>query len=174
MVQTEGLDAALLLGGYTRRTGAVNEKLVTGCAKPPGQFWFALCSASFEVIQFATFVALEVMVVLFAGHFVARRIARYFDRLQPSFLDQRLDVSVHSGNPKASVVLLCRSENFFRRQRPIGFCKSLSNGSLLSGISNVPDANGIFPMQIKPPYEPGTRHLTTQNEGHPDALIASL
>ena len=77
--------------------------------------------------------------MLFAGHFVTRGIARYFDRLQPLFLNQRLDVSVHRGNPNAWVVLLCRSENFFRRQRPIGFCKSLSNGSLLSGVSNVSD-----------------------------------
>jgi hypothetical protein len=140
MAQIESLDAALLLGGYARRTGAVKEKFVTGCAKPAGQFWFALCSASFEVIQFATFVALEVMVVLFAGQFVARCVARHFDRLQPSFLDQSLDVSVYRGNPNAWLVVLCRSENFFRRQRPIGFCKSLSNGSLLSGVSNISDA----------------------------------
>jgi len=78
--------------------------------------------------------------MLFAGHFVACGVARYFDRLQPSFLDQRLDISVHRGNPNARVVLLRRSESFFRRQRPIRFCKSLSNGSLLSGVSNVPDA----------------------------------
>ena len=83
--------------------------------------------------------------MLFAGHFVACGVARYFDRLQPSFLDQRLDVSVHGGNTNARMVLLCRSENFFRRQRPIGFCKSLSNGSLLSGISNVPDAQSNLP-----------------------------
>src|ERR1700758_2108663 len=54
------------------------------------------------------------MMVLFAGHFVAGRVARYFDRLQPSFLDQRLDVSVDRGNPNTWVVLLCRLENFFR------------------------------------------------------------
>jgi len=83
--------------------------------------------------------------MLFAGHFVARSVARYFDRLQPSFLNQRLDVSVHRGNPNTRMVLLCRSESFFRRQRPIGFCKSLSNGSLLSGISNVPDAQSNLP-----------------------------
>jgi hypothetical protein len=80
------------------------------------------------------------MMMLFAGHFVARRVARYFDRLQPSFLNQRLDVSVHRGNPNARVVLLCRSESFFRRQRPVGSCKSLSNGILLSGVSNFPVA----------------------------------
>ncbi len=78
--------------------------------------------------------------MLFASHFVACGVARDFDRLQPSFLDQRLDVSIHGGNPYTRVVLLCRSESFFRRQRAIGFCKSLSNGSLLSGVSNVPDA----------------------------------
>jgi len=108
-VRTEGCGTALLPGGYTRRAGAVNEEFVSGCAKPPGQFRFALCSASFEVIQFATFVALEVMVVLFAGYFVPRRVARDFDRLQPSFLNQRLDVSVHCGNPDTRMVLLCRS-----------------------------------------------------------------
>ena len=108
-VRTDGCGTALLPGGYTRRTGAVNVKFVPGGAKPLGQFWFALCSASFEVIQSATFVALEVMVVLFAGQFVARYVARDFDRLQPSFLDQRLDVSVDRGNPNARVALLCRS-----------------------------------------------------------------
>jgi len=83
--------------------------------------------------------------VLFAGHFVAGRVARYFDRLQPSFLDQRLDVSVDRGNPNTWVVLLCQLENFFRGQRPIGFCKSRSNGSLLSGVSNLPDAQSKLP-----------------------------
>ena len=83
--------------------------------------------------------------MLFAGHFVALGVARYFDRLQPSFLNQRLDVSVHRGNPNARMVLLCRSENFFRRQRSRGFCKSLSNGSLLSGVSNVRDAQSNLP-----------------------------
>jgi len=80
------------------------------------------------------------VMMFFAGQFVVRRVARYFDRLQPSFLNQRLDVSVHRGDPKARVVLLCRPENFFRGQRSIGFCKSFSNGGLLSGVSNVPDA----------------------------------
>jgi len=83
--------------------------------------------------------------VLFAGHFVAGRVARDFDRLQPSFLDQLLDASVDRGNPNTWVVLLCRLENFFRGQRPIGFCKSLSNRSLLSGVSNVPDAQSKLP-----------------------------
>ena len=144
-VDTEGAGAALPLAGDTRRTGAVNVKLVPRCAKPPGQFWPALCSASFEVIQFATFVALKMVMMFFAGQFVTRRVARYFDRLQPSFLDQRLDVSVDRGNPKARVVLLRRSENFFRRQRPVCSRKSLSNGSLLSGVSNVPDAQSNLP-----------------------------
>jgi len=80
------------------------------------------------------------VMMFFAGQFVARRVARYFDRLQPSFLNQRLDVSVHRGNPNTRMVLLCRSENFFRRQRPVCSCKSLSNGSLLSGVSNLSGA----------------------------------
>jgi len=108
-VHNEGSDAMLRSAGDTRHTWAVNVKFVSGCAKTPGQLWPALRSASFEVIQFVTFVALEVMMMLFAGHLVARRVARYFDRLQPSFLDQRLDVSVHRGNPNARMVLLCRS-----------------------------------------------------------------
>ncbi|HVN92572.1 MAG TPA: hypothetical protein VMT38_02695 [Terracidiphilus sp.] len=78
--------------------------------------------------------------MLFAGHFVARGIARNFDRLQPSFRDQRLDISIHRGNPNATMMPLCQAENFFGSQRPIGFGKSLTNGSLLSGVSNVPDA----------------------------------
>ena len=80
--------------------------------------------------------------MFFAGHFIARGIARYFDRLQPSLLNQRLDISVHRGNPNTRMVLLCRLESFFRRQRPVGSCKSLSNGSLLSGVSNLPGAQG--------------------------------
>ena len=109
--------------------------------------------------------------MFFTRHFVARRVARYFDRLQPSFLDQRLDVSVDRGNPNARVVLLCRSENLIRGQRPTGFCKSLSNGSLLSGVSNVPDAQSNLLMQIKPPQQPGSRHSTTEDEGYPDVWL---
>ncbi len=78
--------------------------------------------------------------MLFTGHFVARGVAGYFDRLQPSFFNQRLDVSVHRSNPNTRMVLLGRPENFFRRQRPVGSCKSLPNGRLLSGVANLPDA----------------------------------
>jgi hypothetical protein len=60
--------------------------------------------------------------------------------LQPSFLNQRLDVSVHRGNPNTLMVLLCGLKNFFRRQRPVSSCKSLSNGNLLSGVSNLSGA----------------------------------
>ena len=99
-------DFALRFGGDTRRTCAINVKFVSGRAKTLGQFWPALRSASFEVIQLATFVALEVMMMLFAGHFVTFGVAKYIDRLQPPFLNQRLDVSVHRSNPNTRVVLL--------------------------------------------------------------------
>ncbi len=46
------------------------------------------------------------MMMLFAGHFVTFGVAKYIDRLQPPFLNQRLDVSVHRSNPNTRVVLL--------------------------------------------------------------------
>ncbi len=155
MVETDGVDAALRLGGDTRRTCAVNVKVVPGCAKTLGQFRPALGNTPLQVVQLPAVVALKVVMMFFARHFVPLGISRYFDRLQPSFLNQRLDVSVHRGNPNTRMVLLCRLENFFRRQRPVGSCKSLSNGSLLSGVSNLSGAqSNLLCARLTTPLDP--------------------
>ena len=86
---------------------SIQEKFMPGGPETAWKLGFVRRDASLELIQFFAFVALKVMMMLFAGQFVAGRVARYFDRLQPSFLGQRLDVSVDRGNPNAWVVLLC-------------------------------------------------------------------
>jgi len=53
-----------------------------------------LANTPLQVIQLPAGVALKMVMMFFTGHFVARRVAMCFGRLQPSFLNQRLDVWV--------------------------------------------------------------------------------
>ncbi len=131
----------------TSRAGPVDIELVTRCPKASGQFGPRCSDTSVQVVELSAIIALEVMMMRFAGNFVSRRIARYFDRLQPSFLDQSLNISVYGRNPECGQTLLRSFERFFRRQRPARLSESLPNRYLLPRLAFI----GC--PQILPPWD---------------------
>ncbi len=120
--------------GSAHCTKAVHKELVTGRTKSSGQFGPDPGDASFQFVEFPAFIALKVMMVLLACDLVVRGIAWDFNRLKPSFLNQRLDVSIHRRNPERRMVMLSFLQGLFRRQRPVGPDERLSNRSFLSCI----------------------------------------
>ena len=127
--------------------GAVDEELVAGGAEASGELGAALGDAAFEVVELAALVALEMMMVGFAGQLVAGGVAGELDGLQPAFLHERLDVSVDGGDAERRMVLLGGAENFFGRERTPGRCEGFADGGLLPCVSFV---RGV---QVCPPLE---------------------
>ncbi len=80
---------------------------MTRGAKPTGKAWFDLLLATFEFVELAAIVALEMMMMFFAGDLVTRRVTRNLDCSQPAILDQRFDVAINGGNAQTAVMLLC-------------------------------------------------------------------
>lgn len=70
-----------LFAGNTCCARAVDVKFVAGRSKTLRQFWPRAGSAPFQIVEFPAFIALEVMVMLFAGHFITCGIAGHFNRL---------------------------------------------------------------------------------------------
>jgi hypothetical protein len=120
--------------GSAHCTKAVHKELVTGRTKSSGQFGPDPGDASLQFVEFPAFIALKVMMVLLACDLVARGIAWDFDRLKPSFLNQRLDVSIHRRDPERRMVMLSFLQGLFWRQRSVGPGECLSNRSFLSCI----------------------------------------
>jgi hypothetical protein len=81
------------------------------------------------------YAATEVVVMPFAGKFIALRLARQFDRYQPALFSQRFERPVDRGNAQARQVTLSRFKNFLWPQRTICFLKSLPDRFTLSRIS---------------------------------------
>src|ERR1700758_3679737 len=63
--------------------GAVDEELVAGVLEAARELGFGLDCAAFEFVDGSADVALEVMVMRFAGHFVAGGVAWNLDRREP-------------------------------------------------------------------------------------------
>jgi hypothetical protein len=120
--------------GDARRTKAVHKELVAGRAKSSGQFRPDLGYASLQFVELPALIALEVMMVLLTSDLIARGIARHFDRPEPSFFNQRLNISIHRSDPERRMVTLRFFQGLFRRQRPVGSSECLSNRSFLSCV----------------------------------------
>jgi len=67
---------------------SIKKELVPGRAKSTRHLHLERRNAPLEFIQLLALVALEVVVMLLPGYFIARRIARNLDRLQPTLVHQ--------------------------------------------------------------------------------------
>lgn len=105
-----------------------------GRAKATRQLRLELRNTPFEFVQLFTLVALEVVVMLFPGHFIARRIARNLYRLQPALIDQRLNISIDSGLAERRVMALRSRKDLVWREWPISFDEGIADGRLLSCV----------------------------------------
>jgi len=82
-----------------------------------------------------TYAAAEVVMVAFAGKFIALWLARQLDRYQPALFGQSFEGAVDRGDAQARHVALSGFKDFLRPQRTVRFLKSLPDRFTLSRIS---------------------------------------
>jgi hypothetical protein len=120
---------------YTLRTGAVEKNLMPGGAK---SFWkFELCwrKATIQVKNFAAPIAMEVVVMLLARHFVASCIAGNLHGLQPPLVHEILNVPIDRCDSETSVMAPGAFQSFIRGQRPVHLEECLTDRRFLSCIA---------------------------------------
>ena len=86
---------------------------MTRGAEATRQARFHFDIAALQLKDFAAGVAMEMVMVFLASHFVTCGIAGYFYRQQPVLFHQRTDVPVHSRETNAINILLRVGERFF-------------------------------------------------------------
>ncbi len=106
--------------------------------------------AAVNLVDLSTHAAMEMMVVLFAGNFVAGRFARKLHRHQPFFIHKRTDGAVHRGDTQAFHLALGHPADLFRRERAFGLFKDLADRSTLTGIA-YGGWHGRFLHSVKEP-----------------------
>jgi hypothetical protein len=117
--------------------GAVDEELVAGVLEASGKLGLGLNLAAFELVDGATAIALEVMVMGFAGDLVAGGVAGDVDWGEPLVLDEAADVAVDGGDAERVDLFLGEGEGFVWRQGPISFEEGGANGVLLPGVAGL-------------------------------------
>ncbi len=100
-----------------------------------GNLRFLIDTAPGQVEHLSTVIALEVVVMAFAGDLVAGRFSRNFDWRKPLFSNQSIQVSVNSGDADPFDLLLSKSQEFFWRQRTVGVEQCRSYGLFLPGVA---------------------------------------
>ena len=106
-----------------------------GGAKPLRKFEFCWREATIQVKNFAATIAVEVVMMLLARHFVASFIAGNLHGLEPSLVHQILNVSIDRCDSKASVMASGAFQSFIRGQRPVHLEECLTDRRLLSCIA---------------------------------------
>ena len=108
---------------------------MSGDTKPFRKFEFRRRKASLQVKNLAARIAMEVVMMFFAGYFVAGFIARHVHRLQPFFYHQILNISIDRGDSEASMMTPGGLESLIRSQRSVRFDECLADRRLLSCIA---------------------------------------
>jgi hypothetical protein len=119
------------------RADAVDEELVAGVFESAREFGFGLHLTAFQLVDGAAGVALEVVVVGFAGYLVAGGVAWDIDWLEPVVLDQAADVSVDGGDAEGVDVFLGEGEGFVGREWAVGFEECGADGVFLAGVAGL-------------------------------------
>jgi hypothetical protein len=101
--------------GVAGSTVSIEKELVPGRLEPTGELRLRLSDAALEVVDLATTVALEVVVMAFAGELIPGRLAGNLDRVKPSVLYQRLDVPIDGGDTNCRMVRMRRLKGLLSR-----------------------------------------------------------
>jgi hypothetical protein len=128
-----GQVALLRAGG----AGAVDEVLVAGVLEAARELGFGLDRAAFEFVDGSAEVALEVMVMRFAGHFVAGGVAWNLDRGEPFVFDEAADVAVDGCDAERIDLFLRERECLIGRERTVGFDEGGADGVFLAGVAGL-------------------------------------
>jgi hypothetical protein len=110
---------------------------VAGVLEATGELGFGLHLAAFELVDGAADVALEVMMVGFAGDLVAGGVAGDFDGCEPLVLEQATDVAVDGGDAESIDLFLGEGEGFVGRKGAIRLEKGCADGVFLAGVAGL-------------------------------------
>jgi len=83
--------------------------------------------ASLKLEDFATAIAAEVVMMRLAGDLIPQRFTGHGDRCEPITFQQRTNVAIYGGYTQTFDVGLRCAQYLFRRKRPIGLLKCLSD-----------------------------------------------
>jgi len=104
-------------------------------AEAAWQLRLHLHGTSLHLEDLAASVAVKMMVVLFTGHLVSRRLTGNLHRSQPFVLDQRSDVPVHGRNADPFDLFLGVGKGLLRRERSVGADEGTTNCIFLPGLA---------------------------------------
>jgi hypothetical protein len=104
-------------------------------AKAARQLWLHLHSASLHLEHLAASIAVKMMVVLFPGDLVSRRLTGDLHWSQPFVLNQRPDVPVYGRNADTFDLLLGVGKCLFWREWSVCTDKGITNCILLPGFA---------------------------------------
>ncbi len=96
---------------------------------------FDVNGATGDLKNLTAFLAMEVVVVVFACDFIARGFAWEINCGKPAFLDQGLDISINGGDADALGVRGGVIEHFLRTQGTIHGFEDVADGGLLACIA---------------------------------------
>jgi hypothetical protein len=121
----------------TGGAGAVDEELVAGVLEAARELGFGLHRAAFEFVDGSADVALEVMVMRFAGHFVAGGVAWDLDRGEPFVFDEAADIAIDGSDAQRIDLFLCEREGLIGRERTVGLKEGGADGVFLAGVAGL-------------------------------------
>jgi hypothetical protein len=110
---------------------------MAGVLEAARELWFGLHLAAFELMNGAADVALEVVVVGFAGDLVTGGVAGDFDWNEPFVFDEGADVAIDGGDAECVYVLLRDGEGFVGGERAISFDEGGADGVFLTGVAGL-------------------------------------
>ena len=131
-------------GGGAGGAEAVEEELVAGELKAQGnRGGDGGQDTAGEVVDAAAVAAVEVVVMAFAGDFVAGGFAGDLDGREPALGDERVDVAVDGGHADAVDEGLSGGEGFVGREGARRLLEGGTNGVFLAGFSEAKAHAGI-------------------------------
>jgi hypothetical protein len=117
--------------------GSVDEEVVAGIFEAAGKPWLGVHLAAFELVDGAADVALEVMVMGFAGDLVASGVAWDFDGCEPLVFDEVADVAIDGGDADGFNLFLSKGKRFVGGERAICFEESGADSVFLTGVARL-------------------------------------
>jgi hypothetical protein len=114
---------------------AVEDDFVRFGDEAGGEFGFNGDGAAGDFEDALAVAAGEMVVVLFAGDFVAGGLAGKFNRGEPAFFEEGFDVAVNGGDADALDVGLGKFEDLKGPERAADAFKDFADGRLLAGVA---------------------------------------
>jgi hypothetical protein len=114
-------------------TKSIEKELVSSDAKAARQLGLEWQTAV-HLIQSLALIALEVMVVLFPGNFISRRVPRNLHWRKPALFYERLYVAIDGRLTKTRMMMLRALQNLIRGERAGRLKESFPDGRSLRSL----------------------------------------